>query len=69
MQDPAPQVHFIEFADSSLNFRFAFWIEDYMDRWDVTDEINTAIDKRFTEEKIEIPFPQRDVHLFNMNRG
>jgi small-conductance mechanosensitive channel len=33
----------------------------------VIHEVNTRIHDRFKQENIEIPFPQRDVHLYNMN--
>ncbi len=64
MDDPAPQIFFTEFADSSLNFLLGYWIEDFRDKLAVNDDINTAINKRFAEENIEIPFPQRDVHVY-----
>lgn len=63
LKEPKPQVFFTEFADSSLNFLLILWIDDYRDRLGVVDSINTRINERFTEENIEIPFPQRDVHL------
>lgn len=65
---PEPQVFFTEFADSSLNFMLVCWIQDYRDKFSIQDEINMAINRRFIEENIEIPFPQRDVHIYNAAR-
>ncbi len=60
-----PRVLFLEFGDSSLNFEMRFFLKDIRQRRTVTSEINFAIDKAFREAGIEIPFPQRDVHLIN----
>ncbi|MFQ6090640.1 MAG: mechanosensitive ion channel family protein, partial [Candidatus Bipolaricaulia bacterium] len=62
-ESPEPRVRFREFGDSSLNFELLCWIEDPINRGRVLDELNTAIYKRFAEEGIEIPFPQRDVYI------
>jgi len=63
VKEPAPLVRFLEFADSSLNFLLVVWIEDITNTSLVRNDINYEINKRFTELGIEIPFPQRDVHL------
>lgn len=63
MKDPEPIVKLFELADSSVNFVVRPWVktEDYWDvLWDVTREVKM----RFDKERIGIPFPQRDVHLF-----
>ncbi len=65
LDEPSPCVYFTEFADSSLNFLLVYWIGDYRDMLEVKDAINTRINDRFEEEGIVIPFPQRDVHLYN----
>lgn len=65
MEDPEPQVVFQEFGDSSLNFELRVWVEDAAIRVAVRDELNTAINEAFVEKGIEMPFPQRDVHLQN----
>ena len=51
------------FGDSSLDFQVRVWIGDidYMNI--VRSELNQAIDGKFRERGIEIPFPQRDLHL------
>lgn len=60
---PAPSVRFINFGDSSLDFKLNFWVKDAFDGFAAKHEINGAIYKRFAEAGIEIPFPQRDVNL------
>jgi small-conductance mechanosensitive channel len=61
-KDPAPIVRFAEFGDSSLNFELYFWAH-ISDRWMAISDLNFAIDKIFRENSIEIPFPQRDLHI------
>jgi len=62
---PGPFVLFREFADSSLNFELRCHIRNIDNRLRVISDINFAIDKAFREEGIVIPFPQRDVHIYN----
>ncbi|MEN8223080.1 MAG: mechanosensitive ion channel family protein [Acidobacteriota bacterium] len=61
--DPGPKVRFRAFGDSSLDFQLLCWIEQPSGRGNVIDQLNTAIYKEFNRQKIEIPFPQRDVHM------
>ncbi|MBK1878277.1 mechanosensitive ion channel family protein [Pelagicoccus mobilis] len=63
LADPAPFVGVMEMADSSVNFAFRPWVkvDDY---WDLFFQFNEQIKLRLDEEGITIPFPQRDVHLF-----
>ncbi|MGR3292666.1 MAG: mechanosensitive ion channel domain-containing protein [Candidatus Scalindua sp.] len=61
-KDPAPIVRFAAFGDSSLNFESYFWAHIF-DRWMAISDMNFAIDKIFRENNIEIPFPQRDLHI------
>ncbi len=63
LKDPKPAVYFMEFGDSSLDLLFFYWIANYRDQLVITDRMNVAIHRRFAEENIEIPFPQRDVHF------
>jgi small conductance mechanosensitive channel len=64
LKDPAPTVAFLEMADSSVNFALRPWVKTY-DYWDVYFGVNEALKKRFDAEGINIPFPQRDVHIYN----
>ncbi|HVO85172.1 MAG TPA: mechanosensitive ion channel domain-containing protein, partial [Syntrophobacteria bacterium] len=60
---PDPQVVFSGFGESSLDFRLFVWITDVDSRLRAQTEILQEIDRRFRELGIEIPFPQRDLHL------
>ncbi len=62
-KDPQPRVRFIEMANSSLNFKAYFYVESYDHKFDAIDEANTKIYNALNKNKIEIPFPQVDVHL------
>ena len=64
MDEPEPAAYFMAFADSSLDAMLIAWVADYRERFSIIDEINTAIQKRFAQQGIQIPFPQRDVHLY-----
>ncbi len=63
---PEPRVRFRAFGDSSLNFELLGWIADPGNRGRVQHELNCAIYKALAREKIEIPFPQRDLHVRSM---
>lgn len=60
---PKPTVLFTDFADSSLNFKVVFTSTDSFWTSIVQSDIRFKIDKLFREHNIEIPFPQRDVHM------
>ncbi|MGE9292859.1 MAG: mechanosensitive ion channel domain-containing protein, partial [Puniceicoccales bacterium] len=63
LEDPAPRIFFTEMADSSLNFICFVYLESMDFRLDTQSAINHAIVKRFAAEGIEIPFPQRTLHI------
>lgn len=60
--DPAPQIAVSELADSSVNFVVRPWVktDDY---WDVRFDLTRKIKEKFDDSDIEIPFPQRVIHL------
>ncbi|MBT8338932.1 MAG: mechanosensitive ion channel [Desulfatitalea sp.] len=60
---PKPRVRFRSFGDSSLDHELLCWVDEPVLRGSTIHTLNTAIYKRFLAEKIEIPFPQRDLHL------
>jgi small-conductance mechanosensitive channel len=61
---PEPDVLFEEFGDSSLNFNLRVWTSEYINRPKVLkSQLYYEVFKRFKEEGVEIPFPQRDLHL------
>ncbi|MCG6933696.1 MAG: mechanosensitive ion channel [Gallionella sp.] len=63
LKEPAPTIGVIELADSSVNFVVRPWVKT-TDYWPVYFDLNERIKKRFDAEGISIPFPQRDVHLY-----
>jgi small-conductance mechanosensitive channel len=63
LKDPAPFIIFMGFRDSSLDFQLRVWIDDIDYINVVRSELNQGIDRKFRERGIEIPFPQRDLHL------
>lgn len=64
LRDPKPQVFFDEFGDSSLNFKLAVWTSEFTDRpTPFKSALYFAIFDKFKEHNVEIPFPQRDLHL------
>jgi small-conductance mechanosensitive channel len=65
LENPAPVVLFTDFADSSLNFKVAFTLNNSFEVRFTQSNIRFEIDKAFRENNITIPFPQRDVHMFS----
>jgi small-conductance mechanosensitive channel len=63
LRDPEPDVHLREFGDSSWNMKLRIWIDDPKRHPVVRSDINCAIVRKFRENGVEIPFPQRDLHL------
>lgn len=64
ISDPPPVCYLREFADSSVNFALFFWVEDVtLGRYEPQSDVMRSIWKKFEEHGIEIPFPQRDVHI------
>lgn len=63
LKDPAPQIVLAELGDSSVNFYVRVWCksEDY---WDVYFDTHEKVKLAFDAEGISIPFPQRDVHVY-----
>jgi small conductance mechanosensitive channel len=66
LKDPTPTIGLLELADSSVNFAVRPWVkaDDY---WGVFFEFQEQVKKRLDAEGISIPFPQRDVHIFQNN--
>ncbi len=62
-QEPAPEISVMELGDNSVNFAVRPYA-DANDYWDVYFDITEQVKLRFDEEGISIPFPQRDVHLY-----
>lgn len=64
LKNPKPAVLFSDFGDSALLFTVQFFISDAFTAPRIRSQIRYSIDARFRENQITIPFPQRDVHLF-----
>ncbi|MGY6744562.1 MAG: mechanosensitive ion channel domain-containing protein [Cecembia sp.] len=63
LNSPPSRVLLQTFADNSVNFRVLFWVED-IDVWvTIRDTVMRGIFKSFKEHGVEIPFPQRDLHV------
>jgi potassium efflux system protein len=58
-----PRVLFRGFGDSALNFELRFFIRNVDQRLATVSDLNFAIEKALREANIQIPFPQRDLHL------
>ena len=65
LDNPEPLVLFTNFGDSSLDFKLIFTLNDSFQAAIPQSEMRFEIDKVFKEHNISIPFPQRDVHLYN----
>ncbi|MEZ4412884.1 MAG: mechanosensitive ion channel [Gemmatimonadales bacterium] len=63
LREPAPVALFIGFGDSALNFELRFWISDISQVLALRSDVTTAVNNALVAADIEIPFPQRDLHL------
>lgn len=66
LKEPAVTIAVSELADSSVNFVVRPWVKA-SDFWGVYFGLTETVKKRFDEEGISIPFPQRDVHIHQVN--
>jgi small-conductance mechanosensitive channel len=64
---PEPQVLFLNFGESTLDFELRVWVLDADLRLKVNSELHQEIERSFREAKIEIAFPQRDLHLRSLD--
>ncbi len=63
LKQPPPKPLFLNFGDSSLDFELRVWIAEFDNRFTIQSALIREIDRRFRAEGVEIPFPQRDLHL------
>ena len=63
LKTPQPEVRFIDFGESSLDFALLVWIADPQEDLRIASDLRFAIDARFRRAGLTIPFPQRDLHL------
>ena len=69
LSEPEPSVIFMDFGNSSLDFKLVFTINDSFKAVFPKSEIRFEIDKLFRENNITIPFPQRDIHIIKSNEA
>jgi small-conductance mechanosensitive channel len=62
-RSPEPQVLFMKFGDSALEFELRVWIHDIDEMLVVQSDLHQDLEKRFREVGITIAFPQRDLHI------
>ncbi|MCO6185766.1 mechanosensitive ion channel domain-containing protein [Rhizobium sp. L1K21] len=63
LKNPEPSVEFAGFGDSSLDFTLRIHLANVLDGFNARNDLRLAVFKRFKEEGIEIPFPQRDINV------
>lgn len=64
LQEPPVAAYFTRFGESALHVLVVGYINNYREMVVVVDELNMEIKRRFEAEAIEMPFPQRDVHVY-----
>lgn len=63
MRKPAHAVHLVNFGDSAWDMKLFVWVPDVREKYKMRNELNQAIVRKFEKLGIEIPFPQRDLHI------
>lgn len=63
LPEPGPTVIFMDFGESSLDFKVLFWVDDVSRALGVTSDVRFEINRRFGAEGIEIPYPQREMRI------
>ncbi|MEZ5897366.1 MAG: mechanosensitive ion channel [Parvularculaceae bacterium] len=70
LKSPSPMCNLVEFGDNSVNFDLRFWINDPANGVsNVTSLVMLALWERLHEMGVEIPFPQRDIHIKSLPAG
>jgi potassium-dependent mechanosensitive channel len=63
LREPPPEALFAGFGDSSLDFELRIWVDNIRKRLQVRSAVLAEVERRLGEAGIEIPFPQRDLHV------
>lgn len=63
LAEPEPSVLFVGFGENSLNFSIRIFVSELSHRMQATHNIHLRLEKAFREHRINIPFPQREVHI------
>ncbi len=69
LDEPKPTVFFTGFGDSSLDFQVAVHVKERIQRRLLTHDLHMALEKALRENGVEIPFPQRDLHLRSVDEN
>ena len=69
LRDPEPMITFLSFGESSLDFRICVFVRELGDRMAITHALHKKFYKALNENNIEIPFPQRDLHVRSVADG
>jgi small-conductance mechanosensitive channel len=65
--DPEPRAFFLNFGDSSLDFKLRAWVENFDDSYSTMSDLAVAVQEALEEAGIGVPFPQRDLHLVSVS--
>ncbi len=64
LQEPPPAFRLVEFGDNGIHFELLVWTSEYIHRrGKFMSDLNVRIIRKFNRHGIQIPFPQRDVHI------
>jgi len=63
LAEPPPSVLIVGFGENSLNFSIRIFVSELANRLLVAHDLYMRLEKALREHKIEIPFPQRDIHI------
>jgi potassium efflux system protein len=66
LAEPEPSVLFVGFGENSLNFSIRIFVSELSHRLQATHNIHLRLEKAFREHNIQIPFPQREIHIRSM---
>ncbi|RDH81866.1 MAG: hypothetical protein DIZ78_15550 [endosymbiont of Escarpia spicata] len=69
LDEPKPTVFFTGFGDSSLDFQVAVHVKERIQRRLLTHDLHMALEKALRENDVEIPYPQRDLHLRSVDEN
>jgi len=63
LQEPGAIIHFMDFGDSSLDFRVRAWTDNFDDFWSIRSRLAIEINRAIKDAGITVAYPQRDLHL------
>ena len=69
LKEPEPMITFMSFGESSLDFRVCAYVRELSNRMPVTHELHKKFYLALKQHNIEIPFPQRDIHIRSVADG